>query len=290
MTKRTIEGRAKFGNPHFVGDGFRVSNFIPSVAPMHRMSPFIMLDYNAPYHFPPSEIPKGVGVHPHKGFETVTIAYKGKVQHGDSAGGGGVISEGDVQWMTAGAGILHKEFHEEAWSRDGGLFQMVQLWVNLPAKDKNVAPKYQSIMHASMPVVQLAENSGLVEVIAGNYADVQGGASTFTPIHLLNAKLNKSGNAHFSFPINYNTAILVIEGSITVNENEIIHADEFVYFKNDGTDFSVSANEEAVVLILSGEPINEPIATYGPFVMNTQAEIQAAIKDYNLGKFGYLED
>lgn len=290
MEKRVIEGKAKFENPHFVGDGFRVANFIPGKVSMQRMSPFIMLDYNAPYNFAPSTIPKGVGVHPHKGFETVTIAYKGKVEHGDSAGGGGVIAEGDVQWMTAGGGVLHKEFHEKEWSKTGGIFQMVQLWVNLPAAHKNTAPKYQALVNKYIPVVQLAGSAGSVEVIAGNYNGVDGSATTFTPIHLLNAKLFEKGNADFSFPENYNTALIVIEGSITVNDEEVLETNTFAYFKNEGTNFTITANESAIVLIMSGAPINEPIVSYGPFVMNTSEEIQQAIQDYNLGKFGYLED
>ncbi|MDA3614468.1 pirin family protein [Polluticaenibacter yanchengensis] len=276
--------------PHFVGDGFRVHNFIPSVVPMRTMSPFIMLDYNSKYSFPASNKPKGVGVHPHRGFETVTIAYKGRVEHGDSAGGGGVIGEGDVQWMTAASGILHKEFHETEWSKTGGEFQMVQLWVNLPAKDKMSAPKYQAIENAAMPKVNLQNNAGLVEVIAGEYEGVKGGASTFTPVHLLNAKLNTGGEARFEFPAKYNTALIVIEGAITINGETEVTTDRFVHFENKGEQFSIRANENAVVLIMSGEPINEPIASYGPFVMNNQAEIQQAFLDFQNGKFGHLED
>lgn len=275
---------------HFVGDGFRVHNFIPSFASMQRMNPFIMLDYNAPYHFPPSEIPKGVGVHPHKGFETVTIAYKGRVEHGDSSGGGGVIGEGDVQWMTAGAGVLHKEFHETEWSKNGGEFQMVQLWVNLPAKDKSVAPKYQSLVHASIPKVQLDNEGGVVEVIAGEYNSVKGGASTFTPLNLFNAKLNKDAKVTFNFPANYNTALLVISGNITVNDTDLVATNKMVLFNTDGEDFSVTANDDAIVLVMSAEPILEPIASYGPFVMNTNEEIKQAFEDFNQGKFGELED
>ncbi len=292
MKTRSIELVVPPKTPHFVGDGFRVHNFIPSAyrLDMQRMTPFIMLDYNSKFYFPPADKPKGVGVHPHRGFETVTIAYKGKVAHGDSSGNAGVIGEGDVQWMTAASGILHKEYHEESFSKTGGEFQMVQLWVNLPAKDKMSKPKYQSIANSQISRVKLPENGGEIEVIAGDYKNVKGSASTFTPVHLLNAKLNKGGKADFSFPSNYNTALLVIEGSVQVNETTAVPTDHFVLFENDGESFTVQANESAIVLILSGEPINEPIAAQGPFVMNNRAQLVQAIDDYNMGKFGYLED
>lgn len=257
---------------------------------MERMTPFIMLDYNSKYHFPPSDKPKGVGVHPHKGFETITIAYKGKVAHHDSSGGGGVINEGDVQWMTAASGILHKEYHEESFSRAGGEFQMVQLWVNLPAKDKSAAPKYQNITKDTLGVYILSEERGVVEIIAGQYKNIKGPASTFTPVHLFNAKLKAGGKAEFSFPAEYTTATLVIEGNIIVNDKEKVPTDHMVLFLNDGEDFSIEAEEDSIVLIMSGKPINEPIAAHGPFVMNTRAEILQAFEDFNLGKFGYLED
>lgn len=292
MSTKNIELVASPRAPHFVGDGFRVHNFIPSGfrMDMERMSPFILLDYNSKYHFPPSEKPKGVGVHPHRGFETVTISYKGKVAHHDSSGGGGVIGEGDVQWMTAASGVLHKEYHEEEFSRNGGDFQMVQLWVNLPAKDKMSKPKYQAISREKMNKYSLPGNAGFIEVIAGDYKEIQGPASTFTPLHMSNARLNKGGKAEFSFPTDYNTGALVIEGSIKVNGGELVPTDHFVLFENKGEDFSIEAEENAVVLILSGEPINEPIAAQGPFVMNTRQEILQAINDFNMGKFGHLED
>lgn len=277
--------------PHFVGDGFRVHNFIPSGPnmDMKRMDPFIMLDYNSKFHFGATDIPRGVGVHPHRGFETVTIAYKGKVEHHDSAGGGGIIGEGDVQWMTAASGVLHKEFHETEWAREGGIFQMVQLWVNLPAKDKMSPPQYQAIKNDEMPKVDL-DNNGFVEVIAGNYQDQKGAATTFSPINMLNAKLKKGGSASFNFPSNYNTVALVIEGKITVNDEKTANTDHLVLFANEGEDFNITAEEDAVVLILSGQPLNEPIYSHGPFVMNTREEIMQAFDDYNKGKFGYLED
>ncbi|WP_300567769.1 pirin family protein [Flavobacterium sp.] len=292
MATKNIELVATPKAPHFVGDGFRVHNFIPSGyhLNMERMSPFIMLDYNSKYNFPPSIVPKGVGVHPHRGFETVTIAYQGKVAHHDSAGGGGIIGEGDVQWMTAASGVLHKEYHEEEFSKTGGIFQMVQLWVNLPAKDKMSAPKYQAISNDQINKFELPDNAGIIEVIAGQYQNVKGTASTFTPVNMQNAKLNKGGKATFSFPAHYNTALLVIEGSIKVNDTEIIPTDHFVLFENEGEDFTVEALENAIVLVLSGEPINEPIYAHGPFVMNTKEEIDQAFDDVNAGKFGYLEN
>lgn len=292
MKTKNIEAIIAPTPPHYVGDGFRVHNFIPGSQglSMQRMSPFIMLDYNSPYYFAPSDRPRGVGVHPHRGFETVTIAYKGKVAHHDSHGGKGVISEGDVQWMTAASGVLHKEYHEENFSKQGGDFQMVQLWVNLPAKDKMSAPKYQDIANHKIAKYTLSNNSGIVEVIAGEYNNVQGAASTFTPVHLFNVKLNKIGKADFSFPVDYNTALVVIEGNVKINGDKTAPANHFVLFKNDGEYFEVETEEGAVVLIMSGEPINEPIAAQGPFVMNTREEIMQAIYDFNMGKFGHLED
>jgi redox-sensitive bicupin YhaK (pirin superfamily) len=278
--------------PHMVGDGFRVHNFIPSGRnlDMKRMSPFILMDYNSKFYFPPTDQPRGVSVHPHRGFETVTIAYHGKVAHHDSSGNSGIIGEGDVQWMTAASGILHKEYHETEFSKKGGDFQMVQLWVNLPAKDKMSTPKYQGITNDQINKFELPENGGLIEVIAGQYQNVKGTASTFTPVHLLNAKLNKDAKASFNFPATYNTALLVIEGSIIVNGDKSVPANHFALFENEGEEFTIEASENAIILVLSGEPIDEPIAAHGPFVMNTQAEIMQAFNDVNMGKFGYLED
>lgn len=290
MSARSIEKVTKPGTPHFVGDGFRVHNFIPGTSTMKRMDPFIMLDYNSKYNFPPTDTPKGVGVHPHRGFETVTIAYKGRVEHSDSSGGGGIIGEGDVQWMTAASGVLHKEFHETEWSKTGGEFQMVQLWVNLPAKDKRSPPKYQAISNAQMNKVALPNNAGEVEVIAGSYDEHKGPASTFSPIHMYNVRLKKGAKTQLSFPKNYTTALLMVEGDAKVNGHTEAPQDHFVMFSNDGTSFGLEALNDTVILVLSGAPINEPIAAHGPFVMNTQDEIIEAFQDFNTGKFGYLED
>ncbi|KXO00192.1 short-chain dehydrogenase [Aequorivita aquimaris] len=291
MKTRKLERVLTPPRPHMVGDGFRVHQYIPSAlgAGFERMDPFIMMDYNSKFYFPPTDKPRGVDVHPHRGFETVTIAYKGSVAHHDSAGNSGVIGEGDVQWMTAASGILHKEYHEENFSKAGGDFQMVQLWVNLPAKDKMSAPKYQGITNGQMKKVALPDDAGTVEVIAGEYQGEKGPAFTFTPVHMLNAKLNKGGKATFSFPQNFNTAILVVEGNIKVNNQEEIHTDGLGLFENNGDTFIIKALDNATVLVLSGEPINEPIAAQGPFVMNTRSEIVQAISDFNMGKFGYLE-
>ncbi|ADQ82820.1 pirin family protein [Riemerella anatipestifer] len=291
MNTKKIELIAAPRPAHFVGDGFRVHNFIPSGfrLDMKRMDPFIMMDYNSKFYFEPSQTPRGVGVHPHRGFETVTIAYQGKVEHHDSAGGGGIIQEGDVQWMTAGSGVLHKEYHETEWSKKGGIFQMVQLWVNLPSRYKMSPPKYQSIQHAEFPKVSVGENSW-VEVIAGEYNGSKGIASTFSPIHMMNARLKKGASASFSFPAHFNTVALVIEGNIIANEEEEAPTDHLVLFENSGEDFNIEALDDAVVLILSGEPLNEPIAAHGPFVMNTRAEIIQAFDDFKNNKFGVLED
>ncbi|MGV0955720.1 pirin family protein [Empedobacter falsenii] len=290
MNTKNIEAVIAPREPHFVGDGFRVHNFIPSGyhLDMRRMDPFIMLDYNSKFHFPATDKPKGVGVHPHRGFETVTIAYEGSVSHHDSSGGGGTIHQGDVQWMTAASGVLHKEYHAEEFYKQGGIFQMVQLWVNLPAKDKMSTPKYQAISHKDIPTVDV--ENGFVEVIAGEYNQAKGAASTFSPVNMLNAKLNEGGKANFSFPANYNTVLLVIEGEVKVNEQEIVPTDHLLLFTNEGEDFTIEATENSIVLILSGEPLNEPIASYGPFVMNTQDQIREAFDDYNNGKFGTLEN
>ena len=290
MSTKQVEMVLAPKQPHFVGDGFRVHNFIPSGygLTMERMDPFIMLDYASRYHFPPTGKPKGVGVHPHRGFETVTIAYKGSVAHHDSAGGGGEIKEGDVQWMTAASGVLHKEYHAESFCATGGDFQMVQLWVNLPAKDKMSTPKYQAIENSNIPKIKV--DGGIVEVIAGAYQDHKGAASTFTPVNMLNAKLASGGSATFSFPSNHNTCILVIEGEVILNDTEDVPLDHLALFKNEGESFTIKATQNSIVLILSGEPINEPIAAHGPFVMNTREQIMEAFQDYELGKFGELAD
>lgn len=278
------------GRPHMVGDGFRVFNYIPGAGiPQERISPFLLLDFNPEYNFGPSDHIRGVGVHPHKGFETVTIAYKGSVAHHDSSGSHGIINAGDVQWMTAGNGILHKEYHEEAFSKKGGPFEMVQLWVNLPKKDKSVTPHYQELAASGMGKITLPDDAGLVNVIAGTFNGVKGPAETYSPVNLFDLKLNEGAEIKTSIQAGYNTALLVVNGSIEVN-GEMATEHSFVLFANEGEEIQIKANKKSVILLLSGEPIHEPIVSYGPFVMNTQAEIHQAIEDFNMGKFGELAD
>jgi len=287
--KKTIEKiTPRPAKPGMVGDGFRVYNFIPGAnIPQRRISPFLMLDFAAEFNFPPSEKERGVDVHPHKGFETVTIAYKGSVAHHDSTGNSGIINAGDVQWMTAGAGILHKEYHEKEFSKKGGPFEMIQLWVNLPKKDKSTPAHYQAITADKMGKLELPGNGGVVNVIAGKLNDVTGPAYTYSPVNLFDIKLNKDGEFNTSITKDHNTALLVINGSVEVN-GEKAAGHSFVLFKNEGDDIHIKATENSVVLLLSGEPINEPIASYGPFVMNTQEEIYDAIEEFQSGKYGVL--
>lgn len=278
------------GRPHMVGDGFRVFNYIPGAGiPQERISPFLLLDFNPEYDFGPSSHVRGVGVHPHKGFETVTIAYKGTVAHHDSTGSHGVINSGDVQWMTAGNGILHKEYHEEAFSKKGGPFEMVQLWVNLPKKDKSVAPHYQELTAAGMGKIELPDAAGVVNVIAGSFNGVSGPAKTYSPVNLFDIKLNEGGTVSTSVSATHNTALLVVNGSVEVN-GERVGEHNFVLFANEGEEIHLKANQNSVILLMSGEPLNEPIVSYGPFVMNTDEEISQAIVDFNMGKFGELAD
>ena len=274
--------------PHMVGDGFRVHNFFPSsgIQNKQRMSPFFMLDYASPYNFPPSEKQRGVDVHPHRGFETVTIAYQGKVAHHDSAGNHGVIGEGDVQWMTAASGVLHKEYHEKDFSKKGGTFQMVQLWVNLPAQYKMTAPQYQEIKKEMMG--RLSFEGGLLEVIAGNYKDIKGPASTFSPLHVFNLHLESQAEFILELPENFNTGLLAIKGSVTI-QDQSVPSDHFALFQNAGSTISIKASTSATLLILSGQPLDEPIVAYGPFLMNCWEEIEQAVEDFNNGKFGVLD-
>ncbi len=292
MAKKLIEAVIAPRPAHFVGDGFRVHNFIPAFAElsMKRMDPFILLDYHSKFYYGPTDTPRGVGVHPHRGFETVTISYEGSIEHHDSHGGGGIIHPGDVQWMTAAGGVLHKEFHESEWSKKGGDFHMVQLWVNLPSSSKMNEPKYQAIVNADMGKYELPNQGGEIEIIAGSYKDIAGPASTFSPINLMNAKLKQGHSTDFQFPATYNTALLVIKGSVVVNGSEEAEQDHFVLFANEGEEINIEAKEDTTVLILSGEPLNEPIAAQGPFVMNTKEELMQAFHDFHNGKFGYLED
>lgn len=278
--------------PHMVGNGFRVHNFFPGGYNMdkRRMSPFFLLDYVAKMDFSPSETPRGVGAHPHKGFETVTISYHGSVAHEDSAGGKGVIREGDIQWMTAGSGLLHKEYHEQGYSRTGGPFQMVQLWVNLPAKDKRTPPKYQAITHESLGRYPLPGERGVVEVIAGEFRGVKGPAFTFTPMQVYNIRLRAGATISFDLPADDNTGLLAIDGSALINGSDELPVDHFALFANGGETITLEAQEDTLLLLLSGKPIDEPIAAYGPFLMNTHEELTEAMSEFSQGKYGRLED
>jgi len=292
MALRAIEAILPPDNLHFVGDGFRVYGILGRKEPltMKRMSPFLLMDYAPVHYFPPNNgKPRGVGSHPHRGIETVTIAYKGKVEHNDSTGAGGVIEEGGVQWMTSGKGILHKEYHEKNFSKKGGEMQMVQLWVNLPAKDKMTEPKYQNIENKDLAKVDLGSGIGSIDIIAGEFENSKGPASSFTPLSLFNVKLNKGKGTSLSFNESHNTGLLVIKGNIIINNKERAPTNHFVLFENKGKEFTVKAEDDAEILILSGKPIDEPIASYGPFVMNTNEEIRQTIDDFNNGKFGYLD-
>ena len=285
---RTIENIFKAPELHMVGNGFRVSQYIPTgIKSMERLSPFLLLDYNAPYYFKPSETRLGVGAHPHRGFETVTIAYDGKVEHHDNKGNHGIIGPGDVQWMTAASGIMHKEYHETEFSKNGGIFHMVQLWVNLPKDKKMIEPKYQPLLKEEMGVLKLDNDKGEISIIAGEVKGVKGPANTFTNINLYNINLKNYGNTTLSEPKNFNTAILILKGEAKVNEDKICKEGDFIIFDNvEGEILLESLTEESLFLVLSGEPINEPVVSHGPFVMNTLGEILDAYEDFRNNKFG----
>ncbi|HUG60023.1 MAG TPA: pirin family protein [Candidimonas sp.] len=273
---------------HWVGDGFPVRSLFSYDSLGKHTSPFLLLDYAGPTEFTPAERPRGVGQHPHRGFETVTIVYKGEVEHRDSTGSGGLIGPGDVQWMTAASGILHEEFHSTEFTRKGGMLEMVQLWVNLPAKDKMAAPGYQTILDGDIPSVELADGAGRVRVIAGNYQGHQGPAKTFTPMDVWDLRLHQGHATGLTVPEGRMLALVVLHGTVLVNGQHIAREAQLVLFDRTDTDVSLEANSDATVLVLSGEPIEEPIVGYGPFVMNTQAEIQEAITDFNTGRFGQM--
>ena len=277
---------------HWVGDGFLVQPLFSHMGDDRGTNPFLMLDYAAPYEFSPNEArsPRGVGQHPHKGFETVTIAYHGEVAHRDSSGGGGIIYEGDVQWMTAGSGIIHEEFHSENFSKQGGLFEMVQLWVNLPAKDKNTPPRYQHLAKAGIPVVELPDEAGRLRLIAGEYKGEKGAADTFTEMNVWDIVLNAGKKAVLEIPEAHNLSMVVLRGNVTLNGKEQAGAEQLVGFEKSGGNVHIEAgSEEVKILLLSGVPIDEPVVGYGPFVMNTAEEIRQAISDFKSGKFGSID-
>ncbi|ENW07132.1 pirin family protein [Acinetobacter beijerinckii] len=275
---------------HWVGDGFPVYNLFSYDRLGQTISPFLLLDYAAPYRFEPTNAQHGVGTHPHRGFETVTIAYQGEVTHKDSAGGGGTIKAGDVQWMTAGGGILHQEFHSPEFAHDGGLFEMVQLWVNLPAHSKMTPAKYQAIESTQIQSIDLDDVGSELRVIAGQYQDTAGAATTFSPVNVWDGKI-VAGQAHtFYVTEGHTTLVIVLSGEVILNDNQRIEAPSLVVLSREEIDFNVKAEQDSKFLILTGQPLNEPIEGYGPFVMNSKAEIVEAVHDFNSGKFGVMQD
>jgi quercetin 2,3-dioxygenase len=285
---RKILGLYSAPRGHWVGDGYPVRSLFSPASHGEHVSPFLLLDYAGPAEFTPTDTPRGVGTHPHRGFETVTIVYKGEVEHRDSTGEGGVIGPGDVQWMTAAGGILHKEFHSEAFTRRGGTLEMVQLWVNLPAKDKNAAPGYQTLLDRDIPSAALSNDAGTLRVIAGTYDGKRGPARTFTPIDVWDVRLNQGGNASFTFPEGHTVAVVVLKGTVQVSGDAVAREAELVVLDRKGGEIALEALGDASLLILSGEPIDEPVVMHGPFVMNTADEIRQAMADFQSGKFGNI--
>ncbi|HEX7376686.1 MAG TPA: pirin family protein, partial [Pirellulales bacterium] len=272
---------------HWVGNGFPVRTIFSFQTLGRAISPFLMLDYAGPAEFPPSDEPRGVGEHPHRGFETVTIVYQGELEHRDSAGNHGKIGPGDVQWMTAASGVVHEEWHEQAFTRRGGVLEMVQLWVNLPAKHKMSPPRYQEILNAQIPVVPLA-GGGLARVIAGEFAAATGPAKTFTPVTLLDLRLPAGGHAELALRDGHTALVLVLKGKALINGAEQAGEAELAVFDRAGERVNIAAEEDATVLLLAGEPIDEPVVSSGPFVMNTEDEIRQAIQDYRSGRMGRI--
>lgn len=279
-----------YGSPnrHWVGDGFPVRSLFSYSTLGRHISPFLLLDYAGPADFPPSEHHRGVGLHPHRGFETVTIVYEGELEHRDSTGAGGKIGPGDVQWMTAASGILHEEYHSPEFSRTGGTLEMAQLWVNLPAKDKMAAPRYQTILDRAIPHARLPNDAGQVRVIAGEYAGRKGPALTFTPIDVWDIRLNAGKKASLQLRPGFTCAIVLLSGSVQVNGIETLHDAQLALFDQKGRELLLEASKDSKLLLLSGEPIDEPIVGYGPFVMNTNEEIARAMQDFDSGDFGQI--
>lgn len=275
-------------NSHWVGDGFPVRSLFSYNTFGDSISPFLLLDFAGPHLFEPAAFPRGVGEHPHRGFETVTLVYDGEVSHRDSSGNGGTIGPGDVQWMAAASGILHEEFHSPGFTRSGGPFRMIQLWVNLPARFKMVPPAYQAIVAASIPVVTLPLDSGQLRVIAGEFSGTSGPARTFSPVNMWDLSLRAGSALGLELPEGHTAILVVLAGHITVGDNHGAGEAEFVLLERAGTMVRFRADGEAKVLVLTGEPIDEPIAGYGPFVMNSQTEIREAIRDLQAGLFGRI--
>ncbi|MBW5971209.1 quercetin 2,3-dioxygenase [Klebsiella michiganensis] len=285
---KQITGIYTAPSQHWVGDGFPVRSMFSYQTHGEQLSPFLLLDYAGPHHFPAGTGKRGVGEHPHRGFETVTVVYSGEVEHRDSTGRGGVIGPGDVQWMTAGAGILHEEFHSAEFTRTGGELKMIQLWVNLPAKDKMTQPGYQSITADVIPDVELPNNAGHMRVIAGRYEDIVGPAHTFSPLNVWDLQLNQSQEITLHQPAGWSTALVVLEGEVVVNGEGSAREGQLVVLSQKGEALHLSASSNAKVLLMAGEPLQEPIVGYGPFVMNTKAQIAEAVRDFNSSRFGQI--
>ncbi|CAB1223582.1 TPA: pirin family protein [Klebsiella michiganensis] len=285
---KQITGIYTAPSQHWVGDGFPVRSMFSYQTHGEQLSPFLLLDYAGPHHFPAGTEKRGVGEHPHRGFETVTVVYSGEVEHRDSTGRGGVIGPGDVQWMTAGAGILHEEFHSAEFTRTGGELKMIQLWVNLPAKDKMTKPGYQSITADVIPDVELPNNAGHMRVIAGRYEDTVGPAHTFSPLNVWDLQLNQSQEITLHQPDGWSTALVVLEGAIVVNGEGSAREGQLVVLSQKGETLHLAASSNAKVLLMAGEPLQEPIVGYGPFVMNSKAQIAEAVRDFNSGRFGQI--
>ncbi|MBE0594193.1 MAG: pirin family protein [Gemmatimonadales bacterium] len=274
--------------PHWVGDGFPVRSLFGYDGLGRQPSPFLLLDHAAPTRFAPAARPRGVGQHPHRGFETVTIVYQGELEHRDSTGAGGLIGPGDVQWMTAAGGILHEEFHSRAFTERGGTIEMVQLWVNLPASDKMAEPGYQTLLAGEIPSIDLPEGAGRVRVIAGEFDGHRGPARTFTPMNVWDLRIGDGGTGRFTAQDGHTLALVVLHGTVLVNGDAIVREGQLVHLDRAGEAVTIEANGDATVLWLSGEPIDEPVVGYGPFVMNSEAEIRQAIEDFNSGRFGRM--
>ncbi len=288
MRSRRVRDVRRRVTPHWVGDGFPVRSLLSYSGDGAAISPFLLLDYGGPAAFEPSETPKGVGEHPHRGFETVTLVIQGELEHRDSAGNRGAIGPGDVQWMTAASGVVHEEFHSRAFTQSGGTLEMVQLWVNLPSAEKMAPPRYQEIRHGSIPTVPLDDESGAVRVIAGSYRGTRGPARTVTPVTLWDLTLREGRSATLELPEGHSAALLVLRGAVRI-DGEKARPPDLILFGRDGEGITVDCLEDASALLLGGAPIDEPIAGYGPFVMNTREEITQAMDDYRDGRMGHLD-
>ena len=284
---KTVQGIHSNPHGHWVGDGFPVRSLFDYQGLGRQLSPFLMLDHAGPADFAPAARPRGVGQHPHRGFETVTLVYEGEVAHRDSTGQGGVIGPGDVQWMTAGAGILHEEFHSEAFTRRGGRLHMVQLWVNLPARDKMTPPGYQAILDAQIPRVPLSGGAGEARVIAGSFGAATGPARTFSPLQVIDLAIPADQTVQLPLHAGWNTALVVLTGQVRVDAHTVGPA-QLVVLSQEGDALTLSTQTQVQALLLSGQPLNEPIVGHGPFVMNTTQEIRQAILDFNSGRFGQM--